>query len=258
MRQTLALSRLYLLGHLRRQIHIATVLLGGVMLMLPSYVDAFSLGLHSFERVAKEFGLSAIGFFGVAMAILIGSTTIAKDLETRAIYPILARPLQRGGYLLAHFVAMAVLLTASVLFLGLCFAGALMVKSGQRDMVVMVAVYASLLQALIVGTVCLVSSVRASPPLAGTIGAAVFLIGNLSGAFIRFFLVEDRGSMVSASLARGLKAVLPDLTLFNLKDMAVHSLTLPPGYLPAITYNAAIWVVLLLLLGRLVFQRVDL
>lgn len=258
MRPALALSRLYLLGHLRRQVHLATLLLGALMLMLPTYVDAFSLGLHSFERVAKEFGLTAITFFGVAMAIMIGSTSVPKDLETRAIYPILARPLPRGGYLLAHFIAMLIVLTASIVFLGLCFASALSIKSGHGDSGVMVAVYASLLQAAVVGTICLVSSVRASPPLAGTIGAAVFLIGNLSGAFIRFFLVEDRDSHVSASLARGLKAITPDLTLFNLKDMAVHSLELPHGYLLAITYNAAIWVVLLLLIGRAVLQRIDL
>lgn len=258
MRQALALSRLYLVGHLRRQIHLATFMLAALLLLLPSYVDAFSLGLHSFERVAKEFGLTAIAYFGVGMAILVGSTSIAKDLETRAIYPVLARPVSRGIYLLAHFLAMAVLLTASVLLLYACFAGALFVKSGQKDFAIGIAVYASLLQAILVGTVCLVFSVRASPPLAGTVGAAVFLIGNLSGAFIRFFLVEDRGSAHSATLAKGLKAIMPDLTLFGLKDVAVHSLKLYPGYLPAISYNAFIWVVLLLLLGRIAFQRVDL
>lgn len=252
------LARLYLLGSMRKQVHLATLFLAVILIMLPAYINAFSLGLNSFQLVAKDFGLTLIGYFGIAMAIALGSSSIAKDRETRALYPILARPISRGAYLLAHYLALLVVLASSLFFLGLSFNLALAAMTRSFDFNVFIAIYGSWLQAAIVAAVCLVFSVKASPALAGTIGAATFLIGSLSSAFIQFFLVEDRGSTLSASLARMLKSIFPDLTVFALKDPMVHHLAIPAGYLLAISAYALIWITFLLVAGRLVFNRVDL
>lgn len=258
MRVTLYLAKLYLLGSIRRQIHLATLFMAVILLMLPAYVNSFSLGLAAFDRVAKDFGLTLIGYFGVVMAIMLGSSSVPKELETRALYPILSRPVSRGGYLAAHFLALATILAGSLLFLGgslsLSMAGMTRTFDGQ----ILLGTYACYLQTLIIVSVCLAFSVRCSPALAGTIGAATYLVGSLSDAFIRFFLVEDRGSTFSAALATGLKSALPNLSLLNIKDPMVHGLPIPAGYLAAVSYYSLIWVVLLLLAARLAFQKVDL
>ena len=258
MRNALPLSRLFLLGSLRRQAHVATVVLGVVLLCLPSYVSAFSLGINAFERVSKDFGLTMIGLFGAGMAVMLGSTSLPRDLESRAIYPLLARPVSRGGYLMGHFLALAGLLALSHLFLAGCLMLALAIKKGEPDPSVMLAVYGCYLQAIVIGAVCLTFSAVCSPALTGTIGAATWILGNLSGAFVRFFLIEDRDSGHSALLARSLKGLTPNLTLFDIKDPAVHQLPLPAGYLASISYYAAVWVVVLLLLARVALLRRDL
>lgn len=258
MRQALHLSRLYLTSQLRRQLHLATLVLALVLALLPTYVEAFSMGTNAFERVSKDFGITMITYFSVGLAILLGSTSLRRDLESRAVAPLLARPISRGAYLLAHFLSMATMLGASVLLLDACLTLALAQKTGHLDSQISQALLGAFLQAAIVASFCLLASVRCSPPLAGTIGAAVFLIGSMSAAFINFFLVEDRGSQAAAGLANGLKALLPNLALFDLKDAAVHEVLLPSGYLTAISFNAAAWIVLTLLLGRILLQRMDL
>jgi Cu-processing system permease protein len=255
---TLHLARLYLLGNLRRQVHLGTLLLAAILFVLPHYVNAFSLGLNAFERVAKDFGISLISFFGVAMAIMLGSTSVPRDVTSRALYPVLARPLSRGAFLNAHFLAVLAVLAASLLFLTVTLGLSLGLMTGRPDSSLFLAGHGAFLQAAVVAAVCLAFSVRCSPALAGTIGGATFLIGNLSGAFIRFFLVEDRDSIISAGLAKGLKALTPNLSLFSLKDPVVHQLSLPAGYTAAVTYHALIWVLLLLSLAQLAFQRQDL
>lgn len=252
------LAKLYFLGNIRRQVHLATLFLCGILLMLPAYVNAFSLGISAFERVSKDFGLTLIGYFGVGMAILISSGAIPKDAETRALYPILARPLRRGHYILAHYLAIVSLLGVSFFLLGCCMSISLSLLSKSLDLSVFTAIYASFLQAAVVSACCLTVSTVASPALAGTMGAFVFLVGSLPGAFIRFFLVEDRGSDFSAGLATALKACLPNLSLFALKDPIVHHLPIAPGYLPAITYYAAIWIALLMVCASILFGRRDL
>lgn len=258
MKTVFYLAKLYLLSNVRRQIHLATLFMAVILLMLPAYVNSFSLGLAAFDRVAKDFGLTAIGYFGVVMAIMLGSTSVPKELETRALYPILARPVSRGGYLTAHFLALAAILGGSLLFLGCSFSLAMAAMTKSFDPKILLGTYTCYLQTVVVAAVCLAFSVKCSPALAGTIGAASYLIGSLSDAFIRFFLVEDRGSAFSAALAKGLKAAIPNLSLFNIKDPMVHGLPIPPGYLLSISYYAIIWVVLMLLAARLAFQKVDL
>lgn len=258
MRVTLYLAKLYLLGSVRRQVHLATLFMAVILLMLPAYINSFSLGVDAFDRVAKDFGLTIISYFSVVMAIMLGSSSVPKELETRSLYPILARPISRGGYLTAHFLALMVALGASLLFLGGSFSLSMAAMTKSFDPNILQGTYACFLQAIVVGAVCLAFSVRCSPALAGTVGAAAFLIGSLSDAFIRFFLVEDRGSALSAALAKALKAALPDLSLFNIKDPMIHGLAIPPGYMLSISYYAIIWVILLILAARLAFQKVDL
>lgn len=258
MTTTFHLAKLYLLSSVRRQIHLSTLFMAVILLMLPAYVNSFSLGLAAFDRVAKDFGLTLIGYFGVVMAIMLGSSSIPKEMETRALYPILARPVSRGVYIGAHFLALAAVLAGSLLFLAGSLSISMAAMTKAFDPLILLGTYACYLQALVVGAISMAFSVRCSSALAGTIGAAGFLIGSLSDAFIRFFLIEDRGSLLSAALAKGLKAAIPNLSLLNIKDPMVHGLAIPPGYMAAISYYSVIWVILLLLGARIAFQKADL
>lgn len=258
MRNVLALSRLYFLGSLRRQAHLATLFLGVVLLMMPAYINAFSLGVNAFERVSKDFGITLISYFGAAMTILLASTSIPRDLETRAIYPILARPINRIEYVLAHLISTLLLVLGSLILLG----GALMVSLGAltrtADLSIFLALGTLFMQLSILASLTIAISTVASPALAGTGGAFIYLVGSMPGAFIRFFLVEDRESSFASTLATGLKALLPNLSLFNLKEAVVHGLDFNVLYLPAIALYAILWVSIGVLLSAFLFGKRDL
>lgn len=257
MSSVLKLSKLYFLGEIRRQVHLVTLFLGVILLMLPAYINSFSLGLGAFERVAKDFGLTIIGYYGVAMAIWMGSTAVNRDIEGRSIHPILARPLTRLQYLMAHLVSMVNMLTLSLLFLALCLTASIGLLAHSFDADILMATGGDLLASAVLAAACLCFSTLASPPLAGVMGAFLYLVGGLSNAFIRFFLVEDRSSYLMAGLARAFKVLLPNFEVFRLKDPAVHDLPIPYFYGPAITLYALAWVVFFTLLANLFFERRD-
>lgn len=246
------LVKLYLLGCLRRQAHLATLFLGCALFMLPAYVNSFSLGPETMERVAKDFGLILIGYFVVGMGILLGATSVPGDLEARSVYPILARPISRGGFLLAHYLSALTLLAGSTVFLSLCLTSALGLMIRHVDTSILVALYGSLLQAAIVAAVCLMLSVRTAPAVADSLGALLYLVTHLSQDFFGLFLGRSK---MAAMLA---KAVVPDLSLFALKDTVLHGITLGPGYVVAISLYALGWVATALLLANKAFQEVDL
>lgn len=247
-----------MLAQIRQQIHLITLFLGVILLMLPAYVNSFSLGVNAFERVAKDFGLTLISFYGVAMAVMLGSSVIPKDLEKKAVYPILGRPISRFQYLLCHFLALAALLLLSMLLLGVCITTSVGILGGVFDFRIFLAVMGYYFETTIILAASLCFSTFASPALAGVMSVFIYMVGGLSNAFIRFFLVEDRGNSVMASVAQALKLCLPSFQVFRLKDPVVHSLLIPPGYFGGMLVYWMAWLLLFLLLAEWRFSRKDL
>lgn len=85
----------------------ARILIGlaGVALAVSLYslvVGAYTL--TSAPRVVSDLGAASISFFGIAVAIVIGATSLHRELDQKTIFPILARPVARWEYLLGKYV----------------------------------------------------------------------------------------------------------------------------------------------------------
>ncbi len=77
-------------------------------------VSIFSLVIASFTlnnapRVVSDLGSASISLFSVVVAIVIGATSLYRELEQKTIFPILARPISRGEYVIGKYLG--VLLT---------------------------------------------------------------------------------------------------------------------------------------------------
>ena len=253
------IARLQIWESIRRQMHLITLFLGVLLLMLPSYVNAFSMGQSGFQRVSKDAGLTLIGYFGALYALYFGSTAIPKDIERKTIYPILARPISRLSYVLGQFFGMSVLAAVSFIFLGACFFIALLaLAKDPEDPRFYWAIYAQFLECSVLLSACMLFSTRCSPPLAGVLGTFVYIVGGLSETFIRFFIIEDRENVTGGAMVKALKALLPNFEVFRIKMAVVHWIELPPYYMGAITLYAVGWILLLLLLAEISFSRKDL
>jgi len=252
MRPVLALARLYLLGSLRRQIHLATLFLGGILFILPAYVNTFSLGVGAFETVATDFGLTLIGYFIVGMALMLGSTTVPVDFEARSVYPVLARPISRTSFLVAHLLAVAIMLGGSLLLLGLCLMASIALMIRTLDAAIFMALYGCLLQAAVVAAISLMLSVRLRPAAAAAAGALLFLVGSFSSDLFQLVL---GGPPLLASL---MKAAGPDFSAFTLKGAVVHHLAVSPSYLLSMTLYGLGWIVVALTIASQAFEDVDL
>lgn len=71
-------------------------------------VSLFSLVIGSFTlnsapRVVSDLGTASISIFGVIVAVVIGATTLHRELDQKTIFPILARPISRPEYIVGKF-----------------------------------------------------------------------------------------------------------------------------------------------------------
>lgn len=78
-------------------------------------------------RVVSDLGAASISLYGIIVAVVIGATSLYRELELKTIFPILARPIRRGEYLVGKYLGavftMAVFITANigVLLMALAF-----------------------------------------------------------------------------------------------------------------------------------------
>jgi ABC-type transport system involved in multi-copper enzyme maturation permease subunit len=96
----------------------ARILLGlaGVAFAVALYsliVGAFTL--KSAPRVVSDLGAASISLFSIAVAVVIAATSLHRELEQKTIFPILARPISRGEYLVGKYLG--TLLTIAVFIL---------------------------------------------------------------------------------------------------------------------------------------------
>ena len=69
-------------------------------------------------RVISDLGAFSLSSFAVAVALIMGATSLYREVELKTVFPILARPIRRGEYLLGKFFG--TLLTLAVFMCATC------------------------------------------------------------------------------------------------------------------------------------------
>lgn len=65
-------------------------------------VGAFAL--RDSMRVVSDLGSASISLYAIIVAVVLGATSLYRELELKTIFPILARPLRRTEYLVGKYV----------------------------------------------------------------------------------------------------------------------------------------------------------
>ena len=113
-----------------------------------------TLSLHQEARVIANVGAASISIYAVLVAIVLGATSLHRELELKTIFPILTRQLRRHEYLIGKYLGMLATLAVFVAIDAAVVLGILAVETGQKPW--LVSATASLL-----GAILAVSLVRA-------------------------------------------------------------------------------------------------
>jgi len=73
-----------------------------------------SLSLDQQARVVSDVGSASISLCAVLVAIVLGATSLYRELELKTIFPILARPLHRHEYLVGKYLGILLTLVVFV------------------------------------------------------------------------------------------------------------------------------------------------
>ena len=111
----------------RRRVLHALVLV--VILIMASLSLIRYLSPAEQARMVKDSGLTAITVFGMIVSIFVVSFMIPHEIESRTIYPVLAKPVRRYEFLLGKYVGALVILGAVMASLTVVLVGFLALEA---------------------------------------------------------------------------------------------------------------------------------
>jgi ABC-type transport system involved in multi-copper enzyme maturation permease subunit len=242
-------------------------------LLLMGFSVLFSgLFMRDISKIILDLCLSAINVGGLLIPFFLAVNLLAKDIERRTIFTILSRPISRSQYIVGKYFGI-VLLTGTVMLVlsGATFLsiwiGKLMYGeiffTGFSFKAVVVCILLSFMGITVLNAlVVLWCSVTTSAFIATLLTLFTYLIGQTIDDVVRFLAVElsKTGDSVSSSLRYAInfaQYLFPNLSSFDLKLQAAHGILLPLNEIAFIVSYAVAYIVSILSISLLIFNRRD-
>ncbi len=221
-------------------------------------LGALFLGQLSVRQDAKllmDFGLAAIDLFGVLIAVFLGTDLIAKEIQRRSLYPLLAKPLERHELIIGRYLGLMVTLTWNVLLMGLGLLIVLFVTFHRVDLGLVVGFYGILLSLTLLAAISVLFSSTSSPVLALALTLAALFIGRQSDILRN---VHQASADVPDALAKTLYFALPNFRYLDFKNAVVYGDSVPTDILVTASLYTGLYSLGLLFLAAWLFRSRDL
>ncbi len=90
-----------------------------------------TLSLHNETRVVADLGAASTSLYAVLVAIILGATSLHREVELKTVFPILGRPIHRHEYLVGKYLGTFVTLVVFVALDAATVLALLAVEAGQ-------------------------------------------------------------------------------------------------------------------------------
>jgi ABC-type transport system involved in multi-copper enzyme maturation permease subunit len=89
-----------------------------------------SMSIREEMRIVADIGSASISAFAVLVAIILGATSLYRELELKTVFPILTRKLRRHEYVVGKYLGIVMVLVAFVAIDGATVLGIMAIQSG--------------------------------------------------------------------------------------------------------------------------------
>ena len=178
-----------------------------------------SIGME--RLILVNVGLSSISLFGVIIAIFIGIGLVSKEIEKKTLYTILSRPVRRWEFILGKYLGLVMTLVVNTALMTVGFYIALMFTNGlhKTDSLLLVAIYFTVLQFLIVTALTVLFSTFSSPIFSAIFAFALFVIGTFAEDLKNFAAISKGAAKLLATAAA---YVMPNFASLNVIAQTAH------------------------------------
>ena len=230
--------------------------LGFAVLLLASSKLFGILTVGEQEKIIKDMGLAGIQFFTMLIAVMMSVLLISREIDSRTVYYILAKPVRRWQFLLGKYFGLLATVLVNLAMMTVVLLLFVWLYGGSVDLKLLLATGMIGVEMAVLVAFATLFSVLTRPILGSIFTLAVFVVGHVSQDL--WLLTRHLPGSVGRTLVSALYYVVPNLERFNFKTEAVHQLPVSVAAVGwALAYGLG-FVVLVLFLASLRFEGRDL
>ncbi|MBI3388575.1 MAG: ABC transporter permease subunit [Deltaproteobacteria bacterium] len=205
-------------------------------------------------KFIKDFSLLSISLFGVTTTVVLGVTSLSKELGKRTIFNILSKPVARWEFVIGKFFGLLFTVSVMVALMSAALLLFLRLFEPRVDWPLLLASATIVLElTVLIALALFFSAIVVTPTLAGLFTAAAFVAGR-SASYLNAFSTDEYPPIVQQG-ARVLHAIVPHLDRFNIADQVVFGAPFSWWYFANVMLYAAGYSALTLLLTVALFER---
>lgn len=232
------------------------VLVAGVALVVVALgIDELSAGQA--DRVLINVGLGLVSIMVAVLAVVTGVGTITREIESKQIHLVLARPVRRGEIVIGRFVTIALLVLFANVILGSVLALTITLVDGEGAGRALFAAVFSSFEGFIVAALAIFFGTSSSSTVSTLFTTTLFLLGRLS-PLLHDLILRGKFQPPLSSILDGIYVALPHFFRFDLSAWARGQGAVVANELGASLAYGSAYVVALLAFATWKLERRDL
>ncbi|MBT7608524.1 MAG: ABC transporter permease [Bacteriovoracaceae bacterium] len=253
-RSLLIISKYTFFEVLKSKILINVFFLGIGLLFFSYAATEFSYGAA--KKIAMDFGLGALSFSSIGIAIFIGVNIVNKEIESRTIYLALSQPITRSSFLIGRLLGMSLLLLLNILILALMTLFTYFILGGQLNPLVLWCVVFAFLEAVVVLNIVVLFSLITNITMSVVYTILLYMIGQSITDVIALTDVPNRKGL--HILTKAIATFIPDFSKLNIKQFVLYQQNLETTYLLNALFYSIMVIVILIFFSSLIFHKKEL
>jgi len=225
------------------------------VLFIGSTIVLSSLSLGENLFVIRNFGLSGIYIFGLIITIFLGASTVYEEVEKKTTYLLLSKPISRADIVVGKFAGLLAAIALTTTLMLITYLLVISMSGGGFDASAFWVVALQILEMGVLIGVLILFSIITTPLAAITYTILLLYVGHLLSLMKNY---SKEASGFAKYILLSVYYIFPNLEKFNIRNLVVHEISVPPKEILISTSYAAVYVILLLYLAVKLFNRKEL
>jgi ABC-type transport system involved in multi-copper enzyme maturation permease subunit len=225
-----------------------------VMVMSTKLFGMLTVGDEA--KIVKDIGLASMQFFSMLIAVMMSMLLVSREVDSRTVFIILAKPVRRWQFLLGKYLGLVAIVIANLIVITLVLTVMVRLYAGEWDPMLLFAAFMTLLEMLVLAAFAILFAVLTKPILGSLMTLAVFVVGHTSADL--WLLTRRLPDALTKTVVTVVYYLVPNLERFNFRAQVVHDLPIPGAAVAWAVVYALAFSAVVMLLASLRFRGKDL
>jgi ABC-type transport system involved in multi-copper enzyme maturation permease subunit len=207
-------------------------------------------------RLIKDLVFGMISIFSIFLGLFLSHDLIRSEIDSKAVYYVLSRPVERWQYILGKTIGLFIVLIMNTLFIGIAFACVMFVKKGTVPVNTFSGIYFITLKTLVIASFSILLSTMTTRIINISFSVLIYFTLNFR-EMINYFLLKSNMHIVKP-IVEGLLYFLPNFHFISMNTRVIHNFDIKVVTLFSSGLYALAWITLFTGISVVVFSRKDL